>query len=216
MASFSSMKTENLYIGIRFGSTDMVRCALADPEVVVNGDDYIIPAHWAPYKEENLSPFLFACARGDAHVIDLFLACQRDINYNAKSRSGYGALHLAFWDPDCVESLLDDARIDAWFMRGSCTMLHSDIDKLPSIKVLMAHDRFDASFLSMKSNCHETPFEEAKNRNMTELAELYQRYINYPIGTKAKLRAELGYSPYDAGELFAIAVLLCDNYLELK
>jgi len=210
------MKTENLYIGIRFGSTDMVRCALADPEVDVNGDDYIIPAHWAPYSGEKFSPFLFACTRGDAYIIDLFLACKRDIDYNAKSRSGYGALHLAFWDPDCVELLLDDPRIDAWFMRGLCTMLLGETYELPSIKMLMAHDRFDASFLSRKSDVYETPLEQAERREMTEMAELYRSYADDPIGTKAKLRAELGYSPYDAGELFAIVVLLCDKYLELK
>jgi len=164
-----------------------------------------------------VSPFVFACELGRVDLIKPFLECKRYIDYNITDVYGWGPLSRAFSDPESAKLLLDDSRVDAIFVnKFGSTVLHGNPHRILSVKVLMAHDRFDASLLLSKNRSKETPLEQARLRNEKVLAELYQNYIDDPVGTKAQLRSELGYPCSLAGELFAIVVLLCDNYLELK
>jgi len=206
MIHFFVEKNEALYDAIRNEDTETVQRMLDDPKVDVNCSHYA------------LTPFLSACNLQHVPIIKLFLESKRDIGYKAVYREKCGALFLAFGNPMAVKLLLDDPRIDAcrgYLGNTRTTLLHSRYVYVPGIEVFMAHDRFDPSILSMKNSAGATPCDFAKHID-PRMAKLYRDYSDDPVGTKAKLRAELGYSPYDAGELFAIVVLLCDNYLELK
>ncbi len=54
-----------------------------------------------------------------------------------------------------------------------------------------------------------------RGRMNKDMHRLLVEFKNDPVGTRASLRQELGYPERDAGELFAIVVLLCDDYLSL-
>jgi len=205
MTHFSVEKTDALYDAIGNEDTIKVRRLLGDPKVDVNSREY------------RLTPFLSACRGGVVRIIKLFLECDRVTDFNAVGEYKWGALIYVCANTVAVRLLLDDPRIDmrCTDISGS-TILHFHPHYTPAMKVLMAHDRFDVSFFTLKDSGGRTPLESAKHRKYEALAKLFQDYLDDPIGTKAKLRTELGYSPYDAGELFAIVVLLCDNYLELK
>ncbi len=204
MASFSVEKTDALHWAIYNKDAKEVERALDDPEVDVNSLNRGTPA------------FVYACHVSHVETIKLFLVCKRDIEYNATDVGGWTALRFALRNPAATQLLLDDPRV------GVCCSYIENLsitlyDYLDSVKVFMAHDRFDASILSKRMEfTGRTLAEESIHKNRHTAAELYEAYANDPIGTKARLRSEQGYPCSLAGELFAIVVLLCDDYLKIE
>jgi hypothetical protein len=61
-----------------------------------------------------------------------------------------------------------------------------------------------------------TTIEIARERNVTEVVALLERFMKNQAQTRHEIRVELGLVDENAAELFAMIVFLCDDFLRIK
>ncbi len=194
MSSFSEKKSQELHDAIKKHDHDRVKLLLSDPEV----DPEMV-------QENTMTPFQNACLNGDLHTIRIFLDHGRSIDYN-KPYVGFHILSFITSNTPRTKMLLDDPRLKVGTDGGLFRVARHSRDPLGTTKLLLAWER-----LSMESVLYD--LEAVYTR---EIYGLLEAYVEDPVSVRFRFREELGYTPGDAGELFATVVLLCDNYLQIK
>ncbi len=200
----------NLHDAIRKGRHDWVKHHLTDPEVDIE------------YIHGGRTPFERACYVGLPGMVQLFLDCERPINYNSQPNAGImNCLYVTLGQPRIFRMLADDPRIDVNVIpfqgqKQNCLhVVHNFFRSLETVKVLLACERFNPEGAVARDWEGRTPSELMGDQR--KYAELVNAFIKDPLGVRHQLREELGgYPEFQAGELFAIVVLLCDEYLEIK
>ncbi len=206
----SYYKSLKLHGAIRRVNYNEVKTLLNDPEVVECTND-------------DLYPFQLACHMGYQTIVRLFLDCERPINYNAHSATNIHSLYYALSHIAVFRMLVDDPRVDVNVNMDNgrnCLHLSSAMKRsLEITKILLACERFRFENAVAVDREGYTPSQihKRQNPNAEEVANLVDAFVKNPTGTRSQLRSELGgYPEFQAGELFAIVVLLCDDYLKIK
>jgi len=166
-----------------------------------------------PDKDVQLA-FASACVKGNSEIVKLFLECKRNIDYNATDRNKWTVVHLP-GSSDVLKMLLADPRInvDVFTEEGNSPLdLAVMAGKLEHVKHLLASTRYTAT---CNKNVSEYMREKISEKAWAKIDRLLLDFEENPVSVKERLRAEL-YPEYLAGELFAIVVLLCDDYLKFK
>jgi len=136
-----------------------------------------------------LTPFLIACESGKAEVVDLLLHDPR-VDTTAMDKYDCGAFWLAAWcnQKNVLELLIASGRDfgDVKNQRSKVPMVWAGPQSI-------------------------TACEAAKN---SQTISLIQEYVDYPIRAYLKMRAQLNLPT--ASFTFAIVVLICDEYLQVK
>jgi len=209
--TFPSDKTYLLHNMLALRRLDRMRSLLLDPEVDVD------------YEYEEKTPFMTAVSLGP-DVVKLFLECERPIDYNYQGKFGISAflkVARANNNGEVMRLLLDDPRIDVnqLDMRGWSAMrmvcASTEINAL-KVKLLLACERYAHAMTPCKDGLNPLYFAKGERwvSPNPEIIDLLQAHIKDPVTSRASLREELGgYPEHLAGELFAIVVLLCDDYL---
>ena len=165
-----------------------------------------------------------ACFNGTVPPVQLLLN-HPDIDVNLKSESERTPFYLAcYWNKlDIVELLLADSRV--LYELGddeACSPLWWAARKghRAVIEAAMASERDMRRGLTCKAkhlgDAKETrPAEMARLRGYVDLAELLDRFGRTPVVTRHEVRVKLGRSVAVAAEIFALTVLLCDDYIML-
>jgi len=183
-------------------NVEMVRDLIDDPEVNLDYFD-----HW-----NNIGyTFHCACKTGNVEIVKLFLDCKRYIIYNRRDNDGRSGLLCAHQHTPVIRLLLDDPRMDANLKdyKGN-GILDNMLDT--SIKPILACPRAVFSGRRIRQLLGW-----ARGLKRHELADALEAYTEDPDAAREQFRQDLGYYPdKSAGELFAVVVLLCDGYLELK
>jgi len=162
--------------------------------------------------------FIEACRCGSVEIAEILLTCGAPLCFNESSNhEGMPAICFAVYarNEKVLQLLLEEPCIDVnATSNAGISILYTCIryveEPLRLVKIILASDRFTNPQPTKK-------FIRAKNGKMCpETSKLMDSYQKDPNSVRKALREELGYLPRDAGELFAIVVLLCDGYLELK
>jgi len=163
------------------------------------------------------TPFSTACKYNKIEIVRLFLACKKPFDYNHQPQNKFSPLqYAAFWgNHETLRLLVDDPRIDVNVLtRGKLTTLSLARDSPLCMKIILASDRFTQVHTPDKDG--ETVLQRAIRFGKRGIVDIIEAYIKDPVATRKQLRKELGgYPEHNAGELFAIGVLLCDGYLSL-
>jgi len=194
MTSFSEKKSQELHDAIKKHDHDHVKLLLSDPEV----DPEIEQGN-------KMTPFQNACLYGDLYTIRIFLDHGRSIDYN-KPYVGCHILSFFTSNTPRMKMLLDDPRLKVGTNEGLFRVARHSPDPLGTTKLLLAWER-----LSMESVLYDL-----KAVYIREIYDLLEAYVEDPVSVRFRFREELGYTPGDAGQLFALVVLLCDGYLQIK
>ncbi len=194
----------SLMSAIDVNNLEEVRRLLKDPCIDIN----------CRCMSRGTTPFGFACERGNVEIVRLFLGCKRFTCHNPHRRVNTG-FNAAMWmlRIDVIELLLRDSHLNVNAPYGSShltQLIYDNSWRVGWVKLLalaLASDRLDPN----------TQVNERDRIDFRAANALLAVYNADPIASKQKLREELGgYPEYQPGELFAIVVLLCDNYLEIK
>jgi len=200
-----------LHDAIDLGLHAQVKFHLADPEVDIE------------YEHEDYTPFQHACYVGDRQIVQLFLDCGRPIDYNRTTNAGTSCLSFVISRPKILRMLVEDPRFDVNAITTSKrNYLHTVcriIGHIDATKILLACGRFKPENAVSRDDNQKTPSDYLRGLPLylEGYVALIDAFIKDPVGIRYLLREELGgYPEFNAGELFAIVVLLCDDYLELK
>jgi len=208
MTSFSLTKSQQLHT-----CTDplLAEQLLGDPEVDVN---------YRQSTTTDVNSFHNVCYLGCTGAIKAFLKCDRAIDFNPLEDGECAAVFHCLQYPEKLKMLADDERIDLNLMfGGGRNILHCSRERqypLESYKILLACYRLDPALVPKRDNNGRDAKEVLVLYHNFECADLLDAYAKDPRSVRLQLREELGYTPADAGELFATVVLLCDDYLKIK
>jgi len=195
-----SSKCDAFLEAIRKGETEKVRKLISDPEVDPR-EGYF-----------GITPFTFACERGNEEIVKLFLECERDICPNLSDEEGKTALfYAAKYSPHLMRLLMDHERInvDLCDYHGYSVLYRACHE---AYKPIMAAKRFRIDKLEVR-----IILGGLGSLRRPDLVEMFEFVLSDPVTAVEQFREDLGYYPdKSAGELFAIVVLLCDEYLKLK
>jgi hypothetical protein len=167
----------------------------------------------------------FAHSNGHHKIVSVLLARSK-INVNSQDRYGSTPFLLGCLNGkvEVVKILLKDSRVDINLADDNeCTPLWcaSCYKHVEVIKWMIAVRGDELSDLDKKGKAWEcdteyNAIEIARERNMTEVVSLLERFIANPTQTRHEIRVELGLVDKDAAELFAMIIFLCDDFLRLK
>jgi len=207
-SAFSYYKSRELHEAIERADYDGVRALISDPEVNVG------------CIHNDFTPFAAACRAGNTPIIRLFLDCDRPIQYNTPSRLRTDGLYLSIGRPGIFRMLVDDPRINVNMTWSEINWLHlvsSFSATRGNIKVLLACDRFKRENVQIRTHDGRILSQEDVRKMFHPDGDLINAFNEDPVGVRYQLREELGgYPEFQAGELFANVVLLCDDYLKIK
>jgi len=200
---------EKLYDAVRHHNEDMVREILRDfPNVNVN---------WRNEKADDSTAFDCACTKDLANMAALLLA-HPDIDVNQKNEYGNTAFTSACVNgsASCVRVLLQDSRVNPnepdnsgftplWWAayRGNLDMVESWI---------VSGREMD---LGIPGEYQSDAIEEARERQMMEVAVLLERFKRNPKETRHEVRLELMWFDEVAAGMFALVVFLSDGLLQV-
>ncbi len=205
---YDNHKGHELRNAFRMGMVERVKELLMDPTVDLND---------TTNNDNARTPFIYACICSNVEIANALLECKKSIDYNKKDANGIPALHYA--TSEVLPLLLEDPRIDvnALDSRG-VSILSENIYAGASITIVMrifAAERFTQ--VNAVDDEGFTALDKADNLGPPELEDMIRAHIEDPVVSRTKLRNSFGdYPEHLAGELFAIVVLLCDDYLEMK
>ncbi len=195
-----SSKCDAFLEAIRKGETEKVRKLISDPEVDPK-EGYF-----------GITPFTFACERGNAEIVKLFLECERDVCPNLSDEEGKTALfYAAKYSPHLMRLLMDhkSINVDLCDYHGYSVLYRACHE---AYKPIMAAKRFRIDKLEVR-----IMLEGMRSLRRPDLVEMFEFVLKDPAAAAEQFRHELGHYPArNAGELFATVVLLCDGYLALK
>jgi len=203
---YDNFRTVGLHSAVWDDDVLRVKELLLDPTVDVNDITNC---------DQSRTPFFHACIISSAEMVKVFLECERTIDYNKKDTSGNAALHCAM--SKVLPLLIEDPRIDVnaldkygWSVLVNY-VLYADIT---SVRRILASDRFTQ--VNTVSEDGNTARVHAFHAGLKEHQDIIEAHIADPVASRTKLRNSFGdYPEHLAGELFAIVVLLCDDYLSL-
>lgn len=161
--------------------------------------------------------FAYVCQEGNADMIEALMKCNAPINYNTEHACG---IHFVVKNNNlrALRLLMDDPRIDVnTLSKDGNTVLHiaaASARALDMVKIILASGRFTSA--EAKNHKDQDTMSFGFPFVPDKVVALIKEYISDPANTREKLQIELGYPQYQAGELFAMVVLLCDEYLEIK
>ena len=204
------MMEARLWRAVFEGNVPLVARLLEEhPEVNVNW------VNGASFEQE--ATLHLAC-KGKSHGAILPLLLRHpEVNVNSLTYFGTSPLRLACQDgnTEAVRHLLAHPRLD---VNGSDDSGRSGIWMASSyghidiVKLVLASGRA-VELHPCENRC--TPLEIAKMNRRREVAEVLERFIANPEVTREQLRREVGLDRALAAELFAVVVLLCDDYLRM-
>ncbi len=207
MSTLSASKCLKLYNAVELGNTADAERLLSDPETSpgyqIRGD---------------LTPFTLAFYHDKVDIVRLFLACKKPFDYNHRAHNRLSVLqYAASWHrEETLRLLVDDSRFDVNILtrEKSLTALNLAIGSPQCVKIILASERFTQ--VNTPDEDGETVLQRAIRFDQREIVDIIKAYMEDPVTTRARLREELGgYPEYNAGELFAIIVLLCGGYFSL-
>ena len=177
-----------------------------------------INVNWTDSRQE--TSLHVASRNGHVEVVKLLLA-HPDINVNLKSRFGDTSLSVACerGHVSVVQVLLKYPRVDVtlddyW---GRTPLWHASSNgKLEVIEWLVASGRGLEDVKNKKDYHDQTALEIVRERNMTEVASLLERFIANPALIRHEVRVKLGVLDELAAEVFALTVFLCEDFLQPK
>jgi len=200
---FCERKSQWFYTCVELGHNGELDECLADPEVDPDFPD--ANTTWTPFAE--------ACYRGNVAAAKKLLAHTRSpIRYNIKHQnmtpfewaSAKGYLEVC-------KVLLDDDRIKVDTVSIWWSVRSNNVTNFEIVRHILASAQ-DFNVHEPGRSCKDLAIEHWN----TDIAELLQEYEKNPKEVRTRLRREIGgYPEHRAGELFALVVLLCDDYLSL-
>jgi hypothetical protein len=163
-----------------------------------------------------------ACDKQHPEVINLLLEHPL-INVNQRDNAGQTPLYLACWDGQvkATELLLRDPRVDISIPdnRGGFPLWWAAFKgRVECVKWLIALRRKDL-LMEKTSRWNGKAFTAigiAKEKKNNEVLALLEGFKKSPIQTEFGVRLELGFVSELAAELFALMVLLCDDFLRIR
>jgi len=202
-----------LHDAVKDGRASKVSSLLREyPEINVNWANGF---RWAPLHA--------ASFRSNVEVVKLLLA-HPNIIVNGQDINGSTPILLGclYGKVSVVRLLLKDPRVDVTLHdNDGCTPLwnasfygHHEV-----IEGLIASGRDLGDIENKKGRWghrSHTALEIARERNMTEVVSLLERFIANPALTRHEVRVKLGVLKELASEVFALTVFLCDDLLRPK
>ena len=161
---------------------------------------------------------------GHHEIVKLLLA-QPHINVNQQDIYGCPPIYYSCMQArlPCVKLLLADPRVDPTLAgnEGQTPLwIASYYWRFDIVRWLIASGR-DLGDLSAKATSDDdgkkySPLEIAIKMKRTAVVALLERYMASPAQTTHEVRVELGLPEALAAELFALTVMLCDDFLRIR
>ena len=212
-----SVMDEQLWDAVFDGRTEEVESLLkAHPALNVNLKD-------EKYGYQDWAPLHHASNQSHLEIVKLLLA-HPAIDVNVKNRVGSTPILIACEQKRVavVQLLLKDPRVDATLAdQKDCTPLWwaSRYGHVGLVEWLIVSGR-DLGDLDRKGrewdDIQYSAREIARAMKKTSVASLLERFMADPMQTRHEVRVKLGVLDELAAEVFALAVFLCDDLLQLK
>ena len=200
----------SLYFASKEGKVDKVMAILRkNPNFEVN---------WRNDKEGSYTALGRACQKGHSVIVSILLA-HPDIDVNLKDQDGWSPFMSACLNghTSCVRLLLKDqrARVNEPNKYRTGPLYYAAQSELyPVMKWWMASGR--EMDLGTPGDSRTDAIGRAKALKKTEVATLLERFEENPAETRQEVRVEIGWYDDAAAEMFALAVFVSDELLQVK